>query len=188
MIALEVWVDIRSLERQGHSIRRIARETGLSRNTVRRYLRGEEPPRYSPRPKKASLLDPYKDYLRKRLEAIPELEATVLLREIRAQGYRGQITLIKDFIRPLRAERRRLEELTVRFETAPGVQGQVDWGEFGTYTDGRKLCALSLVLGWSRAQFVYFTSRMTLQELLYGLTLGFDVTFPDSSGHLERLH
>lgn len=174
MIPKEVWVDIQALHRQGHSIRQIARELGICRKTVRRYLRNPEPPRYACRPRKPSLLDPHKAYLRSRIERLPDLPATVLLREIRARGYPGQITLIKDFIRPIRAERRRLQELTVRYETPPGEQGQVDWGEFLRLPDGRKLYGLSLVLSWSRAMFVYFTCRMVLQELLQGLMLAFE--------------
>lgn len=174
MISLEAWVDIKSMIRQGRSIRQISRTTGLSRNTVRRYLREDDPPRYAPRPKRPSILDPYKDYLTARLEAVPELDATVLLREIQARGYPGAITTLKDFIRPLRAERLRLAELTVRYETAPGEQGQVDWAEFGRLPDGRKLYALVVVLGWSRASYVHFTTRMTLQELLFSLVLAFE--------------
>ena len=174
LIRAEVWVDIHSLHRQGLSIRQIARRLGISRNTVRRYLRGEpKPPKYrrEPRP---SILDPYKAYLSRRLEQIPELPVTVLCREIQAQGYPGEITIVKDFVRPLRAERRRLEDLTVRFETQPGEQVQVDWSEFGRLPDGRKLYGLGLVLSWSRTQFVHFTTRMTVQELLCGLVLGFE--------------
>jgi transposase len=174
MITLEDWVDIKNRKRSGRSIREIARQTGLSRNTVRRYLRGQSTPQYSDRPKKPSLLDPYKDYLKSRVEKLPELPATVLLREIRARGYTGQITVVKDFVRPLRAERRRLEELTVRFETEPGEQAQIDWGEFGRLPDGRKLYALSVVLGFSRTLFVHFTCRMVVQELLYALVLAFE--------------
>ncbi len=173
MITKEAWVDIKTLHRQGHSIRTIARELGISRKTVRRHLRSEEPPRYQ-RKKRASILDPYKDYLRSRLEALPELPATVLLRELQAQGYEGKITVVKDFVRPLRAERKRLQELTVRFETPPGEQAQVDWSEFGKLPDGRKLYGLSVVLSWSRTMFIHFSTRMVVQELLHGLVLGFE--------------
>lgn len=141
---------------------------------MRRYLRSADPPRYVRTKTKPSLLDPHKEYLRSRVEKLPEIPATVLLREIRARGYSGQITLIKDFLRPIRAEKRRLQELTVRYETAPGEQAQIDWGEFVRLPDGRKLYGLSTILGWSRTGFVYFTDRMVLAELLYGLTLAFE--------------
>jgi transposase len=174
MITKEVWVDIQALHRQGRSIRQIARELGLSRKTVRRYLRNPQPPRYVRSQRKPGILDPHKEYLLSRVGKLPDLPAPVLLRELRARGYTGQITLIKDFIRPIRAERRRLQELTVRYETVPGEQAQVDWGEFLRLPDGRKLYGLSLVLSWSRTMFVYFTCRMVLQELLQGLRLGFE--------------
>ncbi|PZN03539.1 MAG: IS21 family transposase, partial [Bacillota bacterium] len=51
-------MDILRLKAEGLSVREIARRTGLSRNTVRKYLRQPEPPRYKPRPPKASKLDP----------------------------------------------------------------------------------------------------------------------------------
>ena len=39
MLKLEEWMDIRSLHKEGHSIKAIARMTGRSRNTIRRVLR-----------------------------------------------------------------------------------------------------------------------------------------------------
>ena len=174
MISKEVWVDIKSLHRQGFSIRHIARELGISRVTVRRYLRNDEPPRYVRTKTKPSLLDPHKDYLLGRLRKLPELPATVLLRELKERGYRGQITLIKDFIRPFRAERRRLQELTVRYETTPGEQAQVDFSDFGRLTSGQKLYGLSVVLAYSRFMFLRFSERMDVQELLFGLVQAFE--------------
>src|SRR5262245_11412943 len=54
---------------QQHSIRAIARELRLSRNTVRKYLRAPGIPRYTPRPPRPSKLDAYRDHLRDRLAA-----------------------------------------------------------------------------------------------------------------------
>jgi transposase len=88
MLVMEEAVEIRVLRRQGKSIREIARTLGVSRNTVRRYLRGEEVPRYR-REARASKLDPYKQYLAERVKAaVPEwIPAAVLFRELRMLGY-----------------------------------------------------------------------------------------------------
>ena len=89
MLTQELAVEIQVLNKQGRSIRQIARETGLSRNTVRRYLREGRPIRYGPREPRACKLDAYKGFLQERMaQARPDwIPATVLLREIRAAGY-----------------------------------------------------------------------------------------------------
>lgn len=58
MITVEDWVDIRSLHTQGYTIAAIVRELGVARNTVRRAIRQDESPRYTPRKPRASKLDP----------------------------------------------------------------------------------------------------------------------------------
>jgi predicted transcriptional regulator len=60
-------LEIRVLHRHGKGIREIARETGSSRNTVRRYLRNESAARYKPRLPRATKLDPFKGYIAERL-------------------------------------------------------------------------------------------------------------------------
>lgn len=161
MITLEEWVDIKALHKQGLSIKAIARRCSISRNTVRKALR-EGPPHYE-RPQRASKLDPFKDYLIQRLECFPELCAITLFEEIKAMGYTGAITILKDFTRPYRVRRR---EPIVRFETGPGVQAQVDWGELGKITMNgapTKLYLFVYVLGYSRAIYAeVVTSNDTL--------------------------
>lgn len=86
-------MEVRVMARQGKGIREIAREMGISRNTVRKYLRESGPPGYKERAPRPTKLDPYKRHLMERVEqAEPAwLPATVLLREIQEQGYCGGI-------------------------------------------------------------------------------------------------
>jgi transposase len=69
-------------------VRKIARQTGLSRNTVRRYLRHAQASRYSPREPRATKLDSFKDYLLERVTAARPrwIPATVLLPELHEAG------------------------------------------------------------------------------------------------------
>src|SRR5262249_54225115 len=85
MLGGEVALEIRGLHRHGKGIREIARGTGSSRNTVRRYLRDESAGRYKPRAGRVTKLAPFQDYVVERLtSAAPErIPATVLLRELR---------------------------------------------------------------------------------------------------------
>ena len=62
MITFEIRMEIKVLHKRGMSIRAIARELGISRNTVRSHLKAKsEKPQYSPRPAPSSLLDEYRD-------------------------------------------------------------------------------------------------------------------------------
>src|ERR1700756_2710102 len=103
MLVAEDAVEIRVLKRQGKSIREIARMLDVSRNTVRRYLRSEGLPRYE-REARPSKLDPFRQYLEERVKAAaPDwIPATVLLREIRALGYPGGYSILKDYLAALR--------------------------------------------------------------------------------------
>ncbi len=68
MITFEIRMEIKVLHKRGMSIRAIARELGISRNTVRSHLKAKsEKPQYSPRPAPSSLLDEYRDYISKRI-------------------------------------------------------------------------------------------------------------------------
>lgn len=134
---MDDWITIRELARRGISVSEVARRTGHDRKTVRKVLAEDTPKRErlssGPRPSK---LDPYRDYLLGRIDQ-GCLNGSVLLDELHVQGFTGQLTILNDFLRPIRADRRRTEEATERFETAAGKQGQVDWGAFGQIWDGR---------------------------------------------------
>ena len=106
MVGVEAALEIRVLHRHGKSIREIARETGVARNTVRRYLRDEEAARYKPRPPRLAKLDPFRAYVAERLgSAAPEwIPASVLLMELRERGYTGGYTMLKLFVASLRPQ------------------------------------------------------------------------------------
>ena len=127
MLTQENQVEVRVLARQGVPIRAIARQMGVSRNTVRRYLRSEQLRRYGPRRPRRTKLDPFKAYLSDRMKIAGRvvIPATVLLREIREQGYRGGVSQLKAFLASIRPGK--APEPLIRFETQPGVQMQVDF-------------------------------------------------------------
>lgn len=78
------------LHRQGLTVSEMARQSGLDRKTVRRYIeRGLEPPVYGPRKPRRTLLDPFTAYLRERVGAYPGLTGARLLRELKELGYPG---------------------------------------------------------------------------------------------------
>jgi transposase len=151
---------------QGKSVREIARALRISQNSVRKYLRSPEVPVAKVRAPRPSLLDPYKDCVRVRLaDGLENCE--VLLRELRARGYTGKISILKDYVQPFR--QRLAAVATERYETEPGEQAQVDFGLFRyERPDGttRQVYGFVLVLSWSRALYVEFVRRADLPTFL----------------------
>lgn len=159
---MEEALDIQGLWRAGKSVSEIARVTGRNRRTVRRLIRQPGPTPRAPR-LVSSKLDPFRDYLLQRLLQDKVTNAAVLFDEIRERGYAGGRSILWEFLHPLRdlvADR-----TTIRYETPPGKQAQVDWGTF--HKPGRRrVQAFVLTLGWSRASFLDFTETQALAALL----------------------
>lgn len=151
---MEDFFMIRELKQKGWTISAIARETGFDRKTIRKYLAAETVPQSTKRIKKGSILDPYKPYV---LERIKEgtTNCAVLLEEIQKLGYEGKSTILRDFVRPYREAPKK--QATVRFETKPGRQAQVDWaervGEFIVDGIKRPLHTFIMILSYSRKRY-----------------------------------
>jgi transposase len=154
------------LSGQHLSIRGIAKRLDISRNTVRKYLRTPGLPVAKPRPRRPSKVDPFRDHVRRRLAAGVE-NCVVLLRELRAQGYDGGYSILKDHVRPLRLGR--AVKATMRFETKPGEQAQVDFGHFPFLTPDRQrhwYWGFVMVLAWSRLLYVEFIRRADVASFI----------------------
>lgn len=113
MITKEERMKIQILHQQGVSQRSIAKELGISRNTVKRYLaKGTDTPAYAKREKRASKLEPYKSFLHSRIaQAKPvHLSAVVLFREIQELGYSGSLPVLIGRSRQINAQNMQLSE------------------------------------------------------------------------------
>jgi transposase len=167
MLGMEEWMEVKDLKRQGHSIREICRRTSYSRNTVRKVLREAGPVRRV-RKKRISKLDEYKAYLKDRYGKTG-LSAVRLVEEIRGMGFTGSVDIVRRYLNELDSLGIP-EKATVRFETPPGEQAEVDWAEAGSFMDGegrlRKVYAFVMVLCFSRMLYVEFTLGMRIEELI----------------------
>lgn len=161
---------ILELRRQGLGVSAIARQTGLDRKTVRKYLdRGLEAPVYGPREPGERMAMEFQSYLCERLEAFPGLSARRLHREIRSMGYKGAYSTLTEYLRLIRPSVPRQFER--RFETAAGQQAQVDFAEFQVVFLSepdvlRKVWLFSMVLGHSRWLWGRFCPNQTLETVM----------------------
>ena len=165
MLKVEGRMELAVLRKHGASIRELARVTGHSRNTVRRYLRGGEATgARKPARKRTEKLDIFKDYIAARMRAAsPErIPAAVLFREIKERGYQGGETRVKQFVRTLVPAP--APEPVIRFETEPGEQMQADWATVGRGTE--RLSVFIATLGWSRMAYIEFCDDERVETLI----------------------
>jgi transposase len=164
--------EIISRWRAGSSIRRIARELGLSRNTVSRVLEEIEArraggPDSSPTRRRPSRLDPYLAIIKELLGRYPDLTAVRLHQELRQRGFTGGYTVVRQRLGELRPRRAPLP--VVRFETGPGAQAQMDYAVYDLDFTGegrRRVCLFSYILGYSRRQYLRFVEYQDMTTTL----------------------
>ncbi len=173
MFGRETRMLLRHYVEQGTSKSALARQLGVHRDTIHRWIRAgaldrdldTESVQYGPRPPVATKLDAYKGIIEARLAAYPELSAVRLLAEIRAAGYAGGYSQLKALVRQVRPAP--TPAPVVRFETPAGKQAQVDFARF-TFPFGVRY-ALLVVLGYSRLLWCRFYPRQDMRTLVSGL-------------------
>jgi len=161
-------LDILLLARNGMSQRTIAKKLGISRNTVKKYLDNPEFPGFRAGiRKRKSLLDPYHDTIKTWLEEDMDYTATWIYDHLRSMGFHGSYEIVKRTVASLKAARQKI--VYMRFETEPGYQAQVDFGEFQVdNADGttQKLYLFSMILGYSREIYGELIERCDLPTFL----------------------
>lgn len=152
---------------EGQGIRAIARQTGLSRKTVRRMLGAAKGTREPARQRdRSSIVDSYVEEIQKLIEECAEIRAPAVLDRLRAKGYQGGITVVRDRLRQLRPRPAREAFFTRSY--APGRMLQVDWADFGYAIPGcaRRLSAFVAALAFSRYLFLVFTLSQAMGSFL----------------------
>lgn len=173
--------------RQGASVRETARALRMNRRTVEKYrqwaqeqdlLEGELPPLQTLAallketlppgipPQNQSTVAPYHDEVVRMRQAGVEMAA--IHQRLRERGFRGTYNAVRRYVRKLEET---LPALTVRVETEPGAEAQVDFGYAGKMIDPesgqeRRSWAFVMTLSWSRHQYVEFVWNQTVATWL----------------------
>lgn len=146
--------------------RAIARELDIDRSVVDSALSSDRCPQRVPSPR-GSMLDEFRDHITAILEKYPSLSSVRILEKLRAFGYKGQITILKDLLADVRP--RKEPEAFLKRETLPGEEAQADWGSCGhIVVDGtiRPLSVFVMVLSYSRRLYIEFTVSQEMEDFL----------------------
>ena len=102
MVSVEDWAWLRREHFvQGVSIKKLVQRTGLSRNTIRKALRSDQPPAYRRRPV-VSKLDPFKEEVDALLRSDAEIEGQRIREILIESGFEGGKTIVDDYVREVR--------------------------------------------------------------------------------------
>jgi transposase len=159
---------------RGEPVLRVADGLGIDPKTVRAWrARGTWQPR-QPRQRR-SILQLFQAWLTARAPEV-NYNCAVLLRELRALGYPGQMAQLHRCVRPLRLEARQARRATIRFETAPGQQAQVDFGQRRLWIGENCVPAHLFVftLGYSRRLYTAAFPHERLDAVLAGHEQAFE--------------
>lgn len=172
-------MEIRDLMDKGLSVSEISRRVGHDRKTVRAAIR--RGCKALARKRRGGVrrdvkLEPHKEYLQSRMRD-GVYNAAVLLEELKARGYCGGITVLRRYVHPYRP--RFMTRATVRFETDPGEQAQVDFVDIPFMLPGPTRIWLRLFnyeLGYSRFAYMEFMESEQRTSWLRGLDHAYRAT------------
>ncbi|MBC8492633.1 MAG: IS21 family transposase [Chloroflexi bacterium] len=166
-----------TMHAQGWSIRGLVRHFSVSRNMVRRILRKHQANRDQghdivkdsdkERAIRPSKLDPFVQQINQLIEKYPKITAQRVFEEIKDCGYTGGVSILRERLRVLRPTPKKTP--IIRFETEPGLQGQMDWSPYTinfSRTGKSKVNCYSYILGFSRRHHIDFVQRRDFFTLI----------------------
>lgn len=154
-------MDILALYKSGLTQRDIVRKLGISRNTVKKYIENPESCLKDKEPhQREGILDTYHGTIKAWLDEDEYYKATWIYDRLVNQGYTGSYETVKRKVGKLKKHKHKIAYM--RFETDPGHQAQVDFGEFQVELPNgsiKKLYLFSMILGYSRKIYTEFIEQ-----------------------------
>lgn len=149
----------------------IARRWNCDYRTVKRYFEQDVIPiRKSTKPSK---LDPFKTIIEEKVGL--GCTGSSIYHFIKRRGYEGKYSILRDFVRSIRIEGE--QKATIRFETNPGLQAQVDWKErmkiMSRHGEIFEINIFLMLLGYSRTKYIELTIDRNQETLMMAMINGF---------------
>ena len=168
MVSMYKWHQIRVRRERGEGIKTIARALGVSRNTVRKYLRSSDPPVFKARGYEKKL-DRFREQI---LEMLKQgYIGTRIYEELLGMGYDGSLSSVHKYLHEWKQAEVVHELSTTRVETSPGQQMQYDWKEWRLSVGERvvKIYLHEVVLSYSRQKHYSFSLSVSSQDVIRAL-------------------
>lgn len=150
----------------------LAKQLGCDYRTVKRYYENDIDSNKKRQPK-PSILEPYKDIVEDKLQ-IP-CKASDIYHFIKKKGYKGCYSVVKRYCNKYKVEQS--HKATIRFETNPGLQAQVDWKESKIIRNKKgemfEINIFLVILGYSRLKYIELTVDKTQPTVFQGLVNAF---------------
>lgn len=151
---------------------RIARRFNCDYRTAKKYYE-EDSTKKKNKSKRGSKLDGYRETIQEKLEY--DAPASEILRFIQKQGYVGKYTILREYCKELKGSMQK--QATIRFETNPGLQAQVDWKErmklISKHGEIYTIDIFLMVLGYSRMKYIELTINKVQNTLFQAMINGF---------------
>jgi transposase len=164
----EKWMEIRSDRQKGMKYKDLGKKYHIDPRTAKKYAESPQKPEYTLTAPKPTKLDAYKQQVDIWLEEAP-YSAVRILEKLQELGFDGKYSIVKQYVS---GKKKDLDEkATVRFETMPGQQAQMDWGYFEehqVYENGqaKKIYCFLMVLGYSRMRYIEFVTEMSTNTMI----------------------
>ena len=147
------------------NISQIARDQGISWPTAKKIALGETD-RKTRIFKGVSKLEPYKETIDYKLETY-QCSAVALYNLIKDKGYTGSQSLVTKYVKEKKEDF--LKKATIRVETTPGLQGQVDWKEslslISRHGEKYTVNIFLFILSYSKYKYIELTINRTQPTL-----------------------
>ena len=139
-------------------VRAIARLIGVNRKSVERVINRRSVVLGVAPFSRGSRLDSFKERITELLKEDSQTTSMVILQRLRAEGYDGGYTIIKEWVKGQRIRLAPSKEAFFKMTFAVGEAAQVDWGEFGdVFGNGTQIHCFVMVLCYSRLLYIEFT-------------------------------
>jgi transposase len=180
---MEDWITIKNLKAKDATVsnRQIAKQLGISHNTVKAALERTEVPEYKMKVKRTSAAEPFREIIFEMIN-VKKFTGSRIYNELVSKGYKGSKTAFYDFLRKIKISE---QKHFTPYETAPGEQAQYDWSPYTVVIGGQLtvIYVYSYINAFSRYQIL----EVSLSQNQGAIFEALENSFIESGGVCLRL-